>query len=280
MAENFKSKLPKQAVGVIILLIIAVLSVFVVSKIVTSPSFTAPFVESLDDKEGTVMKLAAASAAIATALSLLPGDAAMPIANQIANLSSYFLLILCAILLEKMLIAVVGYVSFSCIIPVACLLGIAYLFFKQVTLRDLAIKLTIFGIFLFAAIPISVQISDLVSSSYQSSIDQTLETVTQNIAAIEKQEEALSEEDKNWREKISDFFSGAASKIRDVISGFVKRGEAVLGMLINAIAVLLITSCVIPIVVILVFVWIIKILFGFEIPLSKPKRPEIPDNQL
>ena len=43
------------------------------------------------------------------------------------------------------------------------------------------------------------------------------------------------------------------------------KGEDTLSTFLDAIAVLIITSCAIPIVVILIFVWIIKILFGFNI---------------
>lgn len=44
----------------------------------------------------------------------------------------------------------------------------------------------------------------------------------------------------------------------------VKRGESTLTAFLDAIAVLIITTCIIPIVVILIFVWIIKIIFGFD----------------
>ena len=101
----------------IALLLISLLSIFVVSKIVTQPDFNASTVQSLNDKEYSVMKLAAAAAAASTALSLIPGDASMPIANQIAELAPYFILILGSILLEKMLVSVVGYISFTYIIP-------------------------------------------------------------------------------------------------------------------------------------------------------------------
>jgi len=109
--KKTKIKFSKQTMMLITLLAIALFSILAVSKIVTSPSFNAANIKSLDDKKVIVMKLAASAAASSTALSLLPGDVATPIANQIAELSSYFIVVLCAILLEKMLIAVVGYVS-------------------------------------------------------------------------------------------------------------------------------------------------------------------------
>lgn len=265
MEEKNKIKLSKRTIMLIALVSIALLSIFVVSRIVTSPSFNAEAIKSLDDKKITVMKLAASAAAASTALTLIPGDVAMPIANQIAELSSYFIIVLCAILLEKMLIATVGYLSFTYIIPFACFLGALYLYIKKDILLVYAIKLTIFGIVLFAAIPVSIHVSDLIYSSYQASIEQTVETAEQNNAYIEEKKNDITEEDKNWIGKIGDYLSDLTSKIGTSISEITKKGEETLNTFLDTIAVLIITSCVIPIVVILIFVWIIKILFGFNI---------------
>lgn len=260
-----KIKFSKRTMILITLISIALLSIFVVSKIVTAPSFNSENIKSLDDKKVIVMKLSASAAASSTALSLIPGDAAMPIANQLAELSSYFIVVLCAILLEKMLISAVGYVSFTFIIPFACILGALYLYIKEVALKDLAIKLTIFGIILFMAIPVSIKVSDLIYSSYQTSMEQTVETAKQNKEYIEEKKEELSKEDEEWTEKISGYLSNLTSKIGNGISEITKKGEDTLSIFLDTIAVLIITSCVIPVVVILIFVWIIKILFGFNI---------------
>jgi len=264
MIKKIKTKFSKRTMILITLLSIALFSIFVVSRIVTAPSFNAVNIKSLDDKKVIVMKLAAAAAASSTAISLIPGDAAMPIANQIAELSSYFIVVLSAILLEKMLIAVVGYVSFTFIIPFACFLGASYLYMKKVVLKNLAIKLTIFGIIIFMAIPASIQVSDLMHSSYQASIEQTVGTAKQNKEYIEEKKKELYKEDKDWTKKIGDSLSNFTSKIGNGISEITIKGEDTLNTFLDIIAVLIITSCVIPIVVILIFAWIIKILFSFD----------------
>ncbi len=272
--KKTKIKFSKRTMMLITLLAIALFSILVVSKIVTSPSFNAANIKSLDDKKVIVMKLTASAAASSTALSLLPGDVATPIANQIAELSSYFIVVLCAILLEKMLIAVVGYVSFTFIIPFACILGAFYLYKNEVALKNLAIKLSIFAIILFMAIPASIKVSDLIYSSYQTSIEQTVETAKQNKEYIEEKKKEFSKEDKNWIEKIGDHISNFTSKIGNGISEITKKGEDTLTTFIGTIAVLIVTSCVIPIVVILIFAWVIKILFGFDIKGVLPAKRE------
>lgn len=264
MLEQSKYQFSKRTLIAVVLLIIALLSIFVVSKVVTAPDFNEATVNSLDDKKVTVMKLAATAAASSTALSLIPGDVATPIANQIAELTTYFIVILGAILLEKILIAVVGYLTFGFIIPMACLFGIIYLYVKSDVLRNLAIKLAIFGIVIFMTIPVSIKTSDLIYESYQSSVEQTIETANQNKEEIDAKKKDFAEEDKNWMDKVGDYISNVTSKIGNDISTIVKKGEDTLAAYLDAIAVLIITSCVIPIIVLIVFALIIKIMFSFD----------------
>lgn len=264
MLNTTKLKFYKRNIILIVLIFIALFSRFFVTRMVTAPDYNAATLESLDDKKVTVLRLAATAAASSTAISLIPGDTAMPIANQIAELTPYFIIILGAILLEKMLMGVVGYVSFAYIIPFACLLGISYLYFKKNILRNLAIKLGIFAIILFAAIPASIKVSDLIYDSYKASIDQTFETAKQNKEYIEEKKKDIFEEDQNWMDKIGDYLSDFTSNIGNNITEMIKKGEDILNAFLDAIAVLIITSCVIPIVVILIFVWILKILFSFD----------------
>lgn len=262
--DTIENKFSKRTIILIILIIIGLLSRFIVTKIVTAPEFNATTIASLDDKKVTVLKLAGTAAAASTAITLIPGDAAMPIADQIAELTPYFIVILGAILLEKMLVGVVGYISFAYIIPFACILGIAYLYSRKEVLGSLAIKLAIFGVIIFTAIPVSIKVSDVIYESYKGSIEQTLETANQNKDYIEEKKQDIYEEDKKWVEKIGDYLSNLTSNIGNSINDMVKKGEDTLSAFLDAIAILIITSCFIPIVILLIFAWILKILFGFD----------------
>ncbi len=264
MVDESKMKISKRTIILITLIIIALFSLFVVSKFVTAPDFNAATIKSLDDKKVTVMKLAATAAASSTALSLIPGDVATPIANEIAEITSYFIIILGAILLEKILLSVVGYLSFTFILPIACILGIIYLYNKSEIIRNLAIKLALFGMILFAVIPISIQASDLIYASYQDSIEQTIETANQNKENIEEKKKDFAEEDKNWMEKIESYISNVTSKIGADLSAMITKGEDTLASFLDAIATLIIISCVIPIVVFIIFIYVMKILFNFD----------------
>jgi len=264
MIEPVEKKVSKRTIWTVALVVIMLISILGVAKVVTSPDFNASMIDTLDEKKATVLKVSLSAAATSTALSLLPGDVASPIANEIAELTTYFIIILGAILLEKMLLSVIGHVTFVYIIPLACILGVIYLYTKREVLKVLAIKMTIFGLVLFMAIPASIKVSELIYASYETQVAQTLQAAEANNAFIEEQKNDLAEEDKNWFEKASDYLSNLTSKVGIGISSMIKKGEETLSYMMDTIAVLIITSCVLPIVVILIFTWIIKILFGFD----------------
>ena len=83
--------------------ILALASIFGVAKLTTDPAFYQKSIAALEEKQETVLELTAASTAASAAITLLPGDTATPIADKLADLSGYFLIVLCAIFLEKYL---------------------------------------------------------------------------------------------------------------------------------------------------------------------------------
>ncbi len=268
----------KKILGVIALIAIALTSIFGVSKVTSSPEFHKKTIQSLDEKKITVMELTAATAGASTALALIPSDATTPLANQIARLSSYLLIVIGAIFLEKILLTLTGGVTFSFLIPIACLLFGIYLFAKKDILRKLAIKLVLFGIVIFLVVPTSVYVSNIIENTYQSSIDQTIESAQSSDLTVEENEnEESKEENESWWSGVTSSVKEGISSIGDSVSGIVEKGKKLLSNFIDAIAVLLITSCVIPIVVLLFFIWIVKMIFGISIPTPILKKENTSD---
>ena len=139
--ENEKQK---RLLLVVIPLVIAILSFFVVAKFTSSTEFHAKTIQSLDEKKTTVMELTAASTAASAAITLIPGDVGTPIADKLADLSGYFLIVLCAIYLEKYLVTVMGYAAFKILIPLACVFFSVYVAFRKEVWRGLAKKFLLF----------------------------------------------------------------------------------------------------------------------------------------
>ena len=112
--------------------------IFPIAQKMSQPQTFSHAIESLEKKQETVLELTAASTAASVAITLLPGDAATPIADKLADLSGYFLIVLCAIFLEKYLLTIMAGAAFRVLLPLACVLLAASLFFYRDTLRMIA----------------------------------------------------------------------------------------------------------------------------------------------
>ena len=258
----------KTIISVVTLILVAILSIFVIEPFASSAKTHANSIKTLDEKKITVMEITAATAGSATALAAIPGDATTPVANQILKLSSYLIIVIGAIFLEKVLITLTGFVAFKFLIPIACLLYAIYLFVEKDFFKNLAIKLAVFGIVISLVVPVSIGASNLIEKAYKDSINQTVEEAknAQNEVNITESEE--TEEKSGWDKFTSNVKEGI-SNIGDTASKAIKKGEELLNKFIDAIAILLITSCVIPIVVLFAFVWLVKIIFNVNVSLPK-----------
>lgn len=295
MKYNFEYK---KCIIAVILLLVAILSVTVIGKYVSAPENHQKTIASLDEKKQTVMELTAASTVTSALITLLPGDTATPIAEKMADVSGYLLIVLCAIYLEKYLVTITGYVAFTYLIPAACVLWILNLFFANATVRKLAAKLAVFGIAIFLVVPASVKISDLIGDTYQAQIEATIEDAksTQNIlensdsgndtgeaeigtgtteaATANTQEKTNSESGSvsNIFDWAKDAFSSAKDSVANVVENvtisteeLVQKVENSLNHFIEAVAVMIITSCVIPMLVLLLFFWMVKIVLDVDL---------------
>ena len=301
----------QKCITAVILLLVAILSITVIGKYASSPENHQKTIASLDEKKQTVMELTAASTVTSALITLLPGDTATPIAEKMADVSGYLLVVLCAIYLEKYLVTITGYVAFTYLIPIACGLWIFNLIFANATVRKLAAKLAVFGIAIFLVVPASVKISDLIGDTYQAQIEATIEDArnTQNI--LENSGVADDDDDTNAMEtpgigttevpgtvtgnvqekennnsgsvsNIFDWAKDAISSAKDSVANvvenvtvsteeLVQKVENSLNHFIEAVAVMIITSCVIPMLVLLLFFWMVKIVLDVDLSGAKIK---------
>ena len=89
------------------------------------------------------------------------------------------------------------------------------------------------------------------------------------------------EENENWFSNIKEGVSNIGNKASEIL----EKGKQVLSNFIDTAAILIITTCVIPILVLILMIWIVKIFIGIEIPTSnfkfkekKLKKEKIEDN--
>ncbi len=280
--ENEKQK---KILFALIPIVIALLSFFVIARFTSSTEFNAKTIQSLDDKKTIVMELATASTAASAAITLIPGDVGTPIANKLADLSSYFLIVLCAIYLEKYLVTITGYAAFKILVPIACVFFSGYLLWRKEILRVVAQKFLLFGLAVYLVIPASVKVADMIETTYASSIESTIETAKQTTDEIESEtgesgevddkssnEKSQSDSDSDSKENAGGFFSGLFNKVQEGVSTATANVENVLNNFIEALAILLVTSCLIPILVLIFFVWLVKMLLGLNIDIPTSVR--------
>ncbi len=280
--ENEKQK---KIIFALIPIVIALLSFFVIARFTSSTEFNAKTIQSLDDKKTTVMELAAASTAASAAITLIPGDVGTPIANKLADLSSYFLIVLSAIYLEKYLVTITGYAAFKILVPIACVFFSGYLLWRKEILRVVAQKFLLFGLAVYLVIPASVKVADMIETTYASSIESTIETAKQTTDEIESEtgesgqvddkssnEKSQSDSDSDSKENAGGFFSGLFNKVQEGVSTATANVKNVLNNFIEALAILLVTSCLIPILVLIFFVWLVKMLLGLNIDIPTSVR--------
>lgn len=296
MKNNFEYK---KCIIAVILLLVAILSVTVIGKYVSAPENHQKTIASLDEKKQTVMELTAASTVTSALITLLPGDTATPIAEKMADVSGYLLIVLCAIYLEKYLVTITGYVAFTYLIPIACGLWILNLIFANATVRKLAAKLAVFGLAISLVVPASVKISDLIGDTYQAQIEATIEdakntqnilenssvvddtnaTETTGIGTTGTATQNTQEKDNSTTGSVTNIFdwakdaiSNAQESVSNVVDNvvvssedLVQKVENSLNHFIEAVAVMIITSCVIPMLVLLLFFWMVKIVLDVDL---------------
>ena len=262
---NEKNRKILNIVIIVLLVAIAAISFFCISVVASSEdSFTGTY-SSLDEKRTNVTELMGVTAASSTAISLLPGDAGTPIAEELADLSGYFMFILAAIYLEKWMVTITGVMAFRFLIPIGCLILIAARLFAGETWRAVGIKLILFALMMFAIIPVSGIVTEKIDASYEASIQQTIEDTRNNTQEI--QNTVGDEEDDTVIEKLF-------NKVKGGVNGQLEKFENTLNRITESIAVLIVTSCAIPIAVLIFFLWLVKLLTGVSIQIPQVKLSE------
>ncbi len=261
----------QKAVLAAAMILAAVLSFAVLAGALSAPSLHAGTINALEEKRDTVMGLAAASAAASAGITLIPGDVATPIADKLADLSSAFLVVLCAIYLEKYLVTMTFYVAFRYLVPAVCLLLVVNLFWQRDWLQRLMVKLVAFTVVICAVVPASMGLSGMIERTYSDSIEQTIASTEQ---AVESMENAAGDEEES---------GGLGGLLDQVVSGVTQAAEQVteqvktlLSRFLEALAVMIVTSCVIPAVVLLSFVWLANTILGMNVTLPKSMPHIVP----
>lgn len=273
-----KSEFMKKIVCIIVLAVIGCMSFFWAAPQARNPESYEKTIETLDGLENKALVMTASSTALATAAALVPGDATSPIANKLADIAGYMVIVYIAIIIEKYLLAMTGLVAFKILIPIALVaIGIS-IFLKEgkgkVTLRRLACKLALLGILLWALVPTSALVTNIVNDTYDMSYSVETELEEGVLESIEEIE-AEEKEDfsiKNLWNSIVDKTGAVTETVKEKVSDGVVEFQNSLNKMIEGVAVMIVTTCIIPLCVLILFLWIVKMVTGLNFAVPSLKK--------
>ena len=268
--------------------IIALLSFFLAGDHFSKPEAYNDTIASLDAKKADVTGLVAASTAVSAAITAIPGDAGTPIAEKLVDLSSDFLIVLTAIYLEKYLLTTLGFAAFKFLIPLACALVIAAIVLRgRATARGglarLSAKLALFAVAIVLVVPASVFMSNMIENTYSESINATIEgaksTADDASASAQTQAATSSSTAANAKTQtqeqqggVQGFLQSLIGRLQELpedlskgVAGVTQDVQNTLNNFIEALAIMIVTSCVIPILVLVFFLWIVKLILGINV---------------
>lgn len=258
--------------GVIFLALTIILSCTVVGNKLTDPATYTHTIEVLDHNRATILGLTAASAAASAAISAIPDDMCSPLADELSELTSWFMVILAVIYLEKYLLTILAAAACYLLIPVGCSALLVHCFFPNGVLQSLGTKLLLFGAAVLLVIPTSIWVSDQINAIYSESIEITV----QSASAVSENLIGEVTEDGTENTTVIDEAKALVGDLTSSVASVVEQFKNMLNRFIEATAVMIVTTCLIPLLVIVFFVWIVKTLFNVQIILPtsipKPKR--------
>ena len=263
----------KLQIGFIVaLVVLALLSGFVARPHFADTKTWDSTIEVIDQKKGNVLALTTSCVALSAGITALPGDTGTPVAEQLAQLSGNLGIVLAVLYLEKYLLTILWSVGLGILIPFALVLfavslGIHGRWSTSAVLRRVATRVLVVAVIGMALVPASVWVSQKVDETYQVSIEQAEQKATEASKTSSTKSEKKSEttENKNVLEQLTD---GASSLITSVTSGAKQMTDEIVQQvtdLIEGVIVMIVTSCVIPLLVLAAFLWLGHTLLGIDI---------------
>lgn len=260
----------KLQIGLIVaLVVLALLSGFVARPHFADTKTWDSTIEVIDQKKGNVLALTTSCVALSAGITALPGDTGTPVAEQLAQLSGNLGIVLAVLYLEKYLLTILWSVGLGILIPFSLVLfavslGIHGRWSTSAVLRRVATRVLVVAMIGMALVPASVWVSQKVDETYQVSIEQAEQKAT-DASTTKSEEKAESKKEKNVLEQLTD---GASSLLTSVTESAKSMTDEVVQQvtdLIEGVIVMIVTSCVIPLLVLAAFLWLGHTLLGIDI---------------
>ena len=254
----------EKLVKILAIVFLMVFSFTVLTHVIPESKFVQDTVKHLEDSQNTIMKFSGTTIATSLSLSALPNDFASPLASTVSDLNTYFIFIFAVLFVEKLLVIEGIKIALVWMIPAACILGILAIVFEKEMFKNFAKKLLILGISVILVVPMSTHFTETVCADYLTYVDETIEEAD---AGAGKINEIMAEgnAEATFFDKLSDAFKTAISDVNDLLAYF----KNVVKKCVNSVAVMIVTTFVLPMLVMLLFRWLLTELFALHLPAPK-----------
>ena len=172
--RNYKQPLRNRLIMMLVCIGIALASFFVVSKWATSVDSYRWVIKTLNGLQKKALGLSGTATALATGAAAIPGEATTPIANKLADVAGYMVIVYAVIIVEKYLLTITGYIAFKILFPIGCVLLAAGNFLKngwKEFIYRIGIKSIILGVLLWGLVPTSAWVTNMVNETYAKSYE-------------------------------------------------------------------------------------------------------------
>lgn len=315
--KNFIKNNIFKAITIIALVVVAILSNTVFSAYVNNTDSFQETIESLEAKEKTATAITLAADSVSILIAAIPSDTTTPIANKILDISSYLVIVVSALVLEKILVKSLTYFAVKYLIPIACIIICIGIAKSGGFLKMLGLKLLIFAFVVANIIPLGIKASDFVYDKNQENIiavskyadenaelgdliveedEESSEAETEYTTQAEETTSTTQEENENsswfdrFKSKISgdtneseenntetedenkmSWFTNTKNKVKEKTTKAINAAKELLVKFVDSVAILILTTCVIPLGIILIVLWLLKYLFDISVPAEKGK---------
>lgn len=214
-----------------------------ISEFVLRPTYERPeawegIVQVLDAKKANVLALTSASIALSAGISAIPDDTGTPIAEQLAQLANNLGIVLAVLYLEKYLLTILSTLAFGALIPLALGLFCAALLMHNNLSTSRVMRVAGTRVLVVAA-----------------NQDQGQDQVP----------EGEKNENKGILDSLIDMVTDAGEALANGAQSITDSVVAQVNNLIEGAVVMIVTSCVIPLLVLVAFLWLGHALLGIDV---------------
>lgn len=262
MHKSLKSRLIWAGIGVAVFLLVIVL----LNMLLVTDANKEKYKAYLDEKREEVNLLTAAAAGASIVIAAIPEDATTPIAEQIASVASYLVVVSVVIQAEKLIVVFGWDLAVKILIPSSLVLFLLFVALDKKRILSFCSRLIAVAVCLLIMIPLCQWIDDKINEHFHT------EQILSEAVAVEEPEET-TEAKKSWLENAGAFFSG----IKDSLAGIPESVKSTLIRYLDGVVMMILTSCVVPVAVFFVLVMVLKGLFGAFISPEFVRMERLPE---